>query len=287
MKSYFNLVYKSILPVFGCIYAIFGLTACTNHPNNTVAPQHDVVPDVVLNADTVQDSKPDVVLHPNTIQNAVPRDEIVTKAGNTSPYTVLNQTYTVLPPEAIYSEEGLASWYGTKFHGRPTANGEIYSMFDATAAHRSLPIPSYAKVTNLNNGREIIVRVNDRGPFHSERIIDLSYAAAIKLGFAEQGVARVHIERIDTRGLHDQSASISPNTQQHYYLQAGAFSNKATAENLITELQSFIAHPIEIPNTNDQLHRVWIGPLIQPSDIRHINALFADQQRDPPQLISR
>ena len=116
-----------------------------------------------------------------------------TLAGNKSPYTVFGLDYHVLPTEIGYEETGDASWYGRKFHGHLTSNGEIYDMFSYTAAHKSLPIPSFLEVTNLENGKNLIVRVNDRGPFHGNRIVDLSYAAATYLGYAENGTARVKI----------------------------------------------------------------------------------------------
>lgn len=114
-----------------------------------------------------------------------------------SPYTVLGKSYYPMPDARKYRETGTASWYGTKFHGQATANGESYDLYGMTAAHKTLPLPSYVKVTNLDNGREVTLRVNDRGPFYSDRIIDLSFAAAKKLGFAESGTARVRVEGID------------------------------------------------------------------------------------------
>ncbi|MCL7461152.1 septal ring lytic transglycosylase RlpA family protein [Pseudomonas sp. NW5] len=114
-----------------------------------------------------------------------------------SPYTVLGQSYFPIQDARNYRVEGTASWYGTKFHGQATANGETYDLYGMTAAHKTLPLPSYVRVTSLENGRSIIVRVNDRGPFYSDRVIDLSFAAAKKLGFAERGTARVRIEGID------------------------------------------------------------------------------------------
>ncbi|MFT5116762.1 MAG: rare lipoprotein A [Kiritimatiellia bacterium] len=139
------------------------------------------------------DGAPSVVKDVSTIRDAQPKPVKRTRAGNTSPYTVLGKTYTLLPESKGYQERGYASWYGTKFHSRNTANGEVYDMWGMTAAHKTLPIPSYVRVTNVDNGLSIVVRVNDRGPFHSERIIDLSYAAAIKLGFAKNGVAQVDV----------------------------------------------------------------------------------------------
>jgi len=114
-----------------------------------------------------------------------------------NPYTVLGKTYFPLTDSKRYVAQGTASWYGTKFHGQNTANGEVYDLYGMSAAHKTLPLPSYVRVTNLDNNRSVILRVNDRGPFYSDRIIDLSYAAAKKLGYAEIGTARVKVEGID------------------------------------------------------------------------------------------
>ncbi len=118
-------------------------------------------------------------------------------AFKANPYTVLGKTYYPISDARRYSAVGTASWYGTKFHGQATANGEAYDLYGMTAAHKTLPLPSYVRVTNLENGRSVILRVNDRGPFYSDRIIDLSFAAAKKLGYAENGTARVKVEGID------------------------------------------------------------------------------------------
>lgn len=114
-----------------------------------------------------------------------------------NPYTVLGKTYFPIQESRNYRAEGTASWYGTKFHGQNTANGEVYDLYGMSAAHKTLPLPAYVRVTNLDNNRTVILRVNDRGPFYSDRIIDLSYAAAKKLGYAESGTARVRVEGID------------------------------------------------------------------------------------------
>lgn len=145
------------------------------------------------------DSAPNVTLDNRKIINATPKVEARSRGGNFTPYTVLGKTYRVMKTANGYKERGGASWYGTKFHGRLTSNGERYNMYEMTAAHKSLPIPTYVTVKNLDNGREIIVRVNDRGPFHEGRIIDLSYAAASKIGMLKQGTARVEVEAIDPR----------------------------------------------------------------------------------------
>ena len=134
---------------------------------------------------------PDLALVPD----AQPRLETVLAGGPNKPYAVLGQPYTPLAGDPVLIERGLASWYGSKFHGRSTANGETYNMYAMTAAHKTMPLPSYARVRNPANGREVVVRVNDRGPFHAHRVIDLSYTAALKLGVLG-GVAPVEIERI-------------------------------------------------------------------------------------------
>lgn len=127
--------------------------------------------------------------------DAVPRIEPIRPGGPNRPYSVAGRTYVPLTGDVPFNETGLASWYGRKFHGRPTSSGEPYDMFAMTAAHKTLPIPSYARVRNPANGREIVVRVNDRGPFAEGRVIDLSYAAATKLGLLA-GVAPVTVRRI-------------------------------------------------------------------------------------------
>jgi len=208
----------------------------------------------------VKDSAPDQVIDPATIKDAVPREDPITRAGNKNPYTVLGKTYHLLPTSKGYQAEGVASWYGTKFQGRPTANGEPYSLYGMTAAHRTLPIPAYVKVTNLANARTAIVRVNDRGPFHAERIIDLTYAAAVKLGFAEQGTAKVLIEAIDPKKYH--AAVADSESNQSYLLQVGAFRSLPSATQLRAKLMLAISQPVNIDTAEpDGYYRVQIGPL--------------------------
>ena len=133
-----------------------------------------------------------------SIPDAVPRDEPYHRYAN-RPYTVFGRTYAPTVNDDPMRERGLASWYGRKFHGQRTSSGEVYDMFAMTAAHKTLPIPSYARVTNLKSGRSVVVRVNDRGPFHDGRVIDLSYAAAAKLGIAGPGSGLVEVERVFAR----------------------------------------------------------------------------------------
>ena len=151
------------------------------------------VPPVSIASTQTEDGAPAIQIDVSNIPDATPRPVNRTTAGNKSPYTIFGKSYSLLADSQGYQDRGYASWYGTKFHGKRTANGEVYDMWAMTAAHRTLPIPSYLRVTNIHNGRTVTVRVNDRGPFHSDRIIDLSYAAAKKLGYAENGVALVDI----------------------------------------------------------------------------------------------
>ncbi|MFZ4550498.1 MAG: septal ring lytic transglycosylase RlpA family protein [Aquabacterium sp.] len=131
-----------------------------------------------------------------SLPDPVPRIEPIRSGGPNKPYTVLGQSYEPVVGDIPWKETGTASWYGTKFHGRRTASGELYSVYGLTAAHRTLPIPSYARVKSLKTGKSVIVRINDRGPFHSSRVIDLSYAAAVKLGIERHGNSQVEVERL-------------------------------------------------------------------------------------------
>ena len=156
-------------------------------------------------SDAVPDYIPDVDAIPEPEVRREPR----ARTGNKS-YSVLGKRYQVLDNEHGYQEHGGASYYGKKFHGRRTSSGEVYDMYAFTAAHRSLPLPSYARVTNLDNGKSVVVRVNDRGPFHSNRIIDLSYAAAVKLGYREKGTARVEVRALTPDESSELAAAPKP-----------------------------------------------------------------------------
>ena len=221
------------------------------------------------------------------IPNATPKPETVTKAGNKSPYEVFGKTYWVLPSNKGYKQSGVASWYGTKFHGRLTSNGEIYNMYGMTAAHKSLPIPSYARVTNTENGRSIVVRINDRGPFHDHRIIDLSYVGALKLGYADKGTAKVIVEAIDTTSSSDPKpitvtpSNTAPKTsipkvataETGQYLQVGAFTSMATAQQLKNKISHLVNQPIKL-RTQDKLHKLWIGPIADKIELLSIKAML-------------
>jgi len=146
-----------------------------------------------LYAPGVSDSTPDYVPNVACIPEPLVTDEPRSAIGNRSPYMVLGREYTIIDDPHSYVERGTASYYGSKFHGRLTSNREVYDMYAFTAAHKTLPLPSFALVTNLDNGESVVVRVNDRGPFHDDRVIDLSYAAAVKLGITGKGTGRVEV----------------------------------------------------------------------------------------------
>ncbi|PAU79906.1 septal ring lytic transglycosylase RlpA [Halovibrio salipaludis] len=224
-----------------------------------------------------QDTGPDRELDVAGVEEPEPRYEPPSKGGNKSPYEVWGKTYEVMDSAEGYEARGRASWYGRKFHGHLTSNGETYNMYELSAAHRSLPLPTYVRVTNLENDRSTIVRVNDRGPFHGERLIDLSYAAARVLGFEGQGTARVHIEAVaaspedaDTSpaeteggsGAPEKAALPSGNKEDRLFVQVGAFGNLTAATQLKAQLHMVIpgdVHLVEGRN-GDQVHRVWVGP---------------------------
>ncbi|QBQ53298.1 septal ring lytic transglycosylase RlpA family protein [Nitrosococcus wardiae] len=189
------------------------------------------------------------------------RFEPLSKYGNPPFYEVNGQRYYTLRSSRGYRKKGIASWYGSKFHGRRTSSGEIYNMYGMTAAHRSLPLPSYVVVTNLSNQRQVVLRVNDRGPFHSDRIIDLSYAAAVKLGLARQGTGLVEVRSIEPRSLPGRKGGIA---EREIYLQIGAFQSRRHAERLQKRLQAVLDTGVNVSPTPAQqvpFYRVRIGPL--------------------------
>lgn len=191
------------------------------------------------------------------VPDAVPRDEPLSRFGNPDSYEVLGKRYEVLETADGYSERGQASWYGRKFHGRRTSSGEPYDMYKMTAAHRTLPLPTYLRVTNLANGREVIVRVNDRGPFHADRVIDLSYAAAVRLDVIGNGTAPVALEVVDP-----DKETVAESENPALYLQAGAFSDAANARELANRLRGHGLDRVFVSVSDDRepLYRVRVGP---------------------------
>ena len=261
----------------------------------------------------VKDSGPAQPMNVDHIPDAVPTVEPRTEAGNKSPYKVLGKKYHVIKTPEGFSEEGIGSWYGYKFHGRKTSNGELYHMYGMTAAHKTLPIPSFVRVTNLENNKSVIVRVNDRGPFHDGRIIDLTYAAAKKLGYVEKGTARVRVDYIDPvkfhagkaktkhqQGKQTEKKAPKPTHSAGYqlpkntYLQVGAFSRLETADSLKVELRQFTKYPIDVlfpslnePNSRSPLYRVQIGPFTNNADMQRLRQTLMDENYPPPHVVYR
>lgn len=199
----------------------------------------------------------------SNVQNAVPHAEPLSHYANPKSYVVLGKRYYVRRKVAGYSKRGIASWYGTKFHGKKTSNGEKYDMLAMTAASKVLPLPCYVRVTNLDNNKTIIVRVNDRGPFVPNRIIDLSYAAAKKIDMTGKGTALVQVTTI-TPGINEKSSIRFAHNHPKLYLQVGAFHDENNAQRLKQKLARMTDRKVEIVHNQrffNRVYRVRIGPL--------------------------
>ncbi len=276
--------------------------------------------DATIPFDQMKDSAPDETRDWSKIPDAVPKWEPRARYGNHSPYTVLGKTYRVMPSSNGYRETGIASWYGKKFHGRATSSQEPYDPYAMTAAHKRLPLPTYVRVTNLENRKQIIVKVNDRGPFHDDRIIDLSFAAAHKLGYANKGTARVLLEAIDTRepgrepppspGVlgapprpvpapslppaaappASQPAPTTAGTAQ-IYLQVGAYTDLNAAVRLQQQLASATQMPVGIfsqfENGRSDVHRVRVGPIASEAEAMRIQQQIRNSRLGEPLMIRR
>lgn len=229
-----------------------------------------------INPSVEKDSEPNYVpVDVMAVKDAIPKYEKRTRAGNPAEYVVLGKKYKVLSKSQGYKKKGLASWYGVKFHGRKTSNGEVYNMYAMTAAHKTLPIPSYVRVTNLKNKRSVVVRVNDRGPFHQNRIIDLSYTAAVKLGLQKSGTGLVEVTALDFDSAggkeKEKISQIKPieplkptGLQEVFYLQVGAFSSSANAMQLQQKLRTSDVLDSRIQqekNLDKAIYKVQVGPL--------------------------
>jgi rare lipoprotein A len=258
-----------------------------------------------------KDGPPSFYVDETKIPDAVPKKEPRSKYGNLASYRVFGKTYHVMSSSKNYEEQGTASWYGTKFHAQRTSNGERYNMLAMTAAHKTLPLPTYVQVTNLRNGKKIIVKVNDRGPFEGNRLIDLSYVAAKKLGMLGHGTTYVDVKAIDplkydrntlerttytndfylTRNgvktsparevthaaptvLHYANTAPSASHSKSVYLQVGAFKNKMLAEQMKKRLSAMFGSPVTVTrlaSDKKQLYRVQIGPIKDSATANHIS----------------
>lgn len=200
-----------------------------------------------------KDYGPDAVVDVSHVRDAIPKVEPLSRGGNRSSYEVLGKTYSVMRDAKGFKETGGASWYGKKFHGYLTANGEKYDMYGMSAAHKSLPIPTYVKVRNLANNKQVIVRVNDRGPFHKGRVIDLSYAAASKLDMLDNGTAQVEIEVIDAKNWNEGQQDVTK-TQLKKKASDDAFSmSTASKPTVVDNLQKTAAASAVVEVANDDM----------------------------------
>ncbi|MEC9375305.1 MAG: septal ring lytic transglycosylase RlpA family protein [Pseudomonadota bacterium] len=205
-------------------------------------------------------------LETRTATGELPRS----RYGNPESYVINGKRYYVLSSSLGYKERGIASWYGQKFHGRRTSSGEIYNMYQLTAAHKSLPLPTEVRVTNLENGKSLIVRVNDRGPFINSRIIDLSYAAARKLDMVEAGTVPVEVVALNTKPIQINKGLLTKNNKpsdKKMYLQAGAFSLRENALELARKLSESGMEKIFILKSSKRektIFKVRIGPIEGP-----------------------
>ena len=246
-----------------CVVVLM-LVACGSHPKRHTPVRPSPVP-----APAPSSQVPPPPANLAAIPDAVPRAERRTRAGNPVNYEVLGKRYTVMTSDVGYKERGVASWYGPNFHAKATSNGDAYDMYAMTAAHKTLPIPAYVRVTNLGNGRSVVVRVNDRGPFVDNRIIDLSYTAAWKLDMLRTGTAFVEVEALLPGQTTVTAAAVPPPpppplaATRGWYVQAGAFAVEDNASRLVARLKAAGIADVTLrnPGKDGTLWRVRIGPV--------------------------
>lgn len=227
--------------LLGMLCAVTILAGCSSAPSKRYTIDDDIAPDTPISVDHIED--------------ATPQYEPYSLGGN-SDYTLRGQRYQIIKEPKGFTQKGQASWYGKKFHGHLTSNGEVYDMYSMTAAHKTLPIPSYVKVTNQDNGKTAIVRVNDRGPFHEGRIIDLSFAAATKLDVVRTGTANVSIEVISVdkpTEVHKQKAL------PKFVVQVASSQHEDRVRTLAQDLSQTLSVKSYI-SSDKNLHRVFLGP---------------------------
>ena len=232
------------------------------------------------------------------IPDAVPRVEPLHGFAN-RPYQVFGKDYVPVASAAQYRQTGIGSWYGRRYHGAPTSSGEPYDMYAMTAAHPTLPIPSYARVTNLANGRSVVVRINDRGPFHSDRIIDLSYTAAWKLGYVEAGSARLEVEGVVPGNAPAAAVPLRPEREpaqetaateaKGVYLQLGAFAAREAADNFRVRVYrelAWLSEAIQVV-AGGSVFRLHLGPYRSQDEARAIAERIQAELSFRPLLIAR
>ena len=291
MKSY-----KLLTLLSGCQFL---LTACGGNQNSAADPSTADAQSGINTMFTVQDGPPADPYRINVadISDAIPQKEPLSRYGNPSSYEVFGKRYYPLRSSKNYKERGIASWYGSKFHGKRTSSGEAYNMHAMTAAHKTLPLPTYVKVTNLRNNRQVILKVNDRGPFHENRIIDLSHTAAIKLGIIGQGTGLVEVEAIDPDRWDQQSSTAPPSPSEQssksinpveLYVQVGAFVNIQNARKLRSNMQQQLQQQVNITTAESKgqkFYRVRIGPLASAEQADTLSSQIHQQGFGTPRIL--
>lgn len=271
-------------------------------PSAPAARDGIMVPEAVFGSpafNALKDAAPEASIDVSAIPDAEPRDEPLAAFGNTSPYSVWGETYNILPTAKGFRQSGKVSWYGKKFHGRRTSSGEPYDMYAMTAAHRHLPLPTYVRVRCNRNNATVIVKVNDRGPFHSDRIMDLSWAAARKLGIDHAGTGRCDIEALDPAEFQRQLAGngratepakpdTATTTGEQFYVQVASFSGLDNATNLQAQLLALVYAPVTIARDERRpLHRVQVGPFSNDDEARKMSERIRDAKLGDPIIVKR
>jgi len=267
------------------LLVVLGLAACAGSPTRPGGYYKD-------------DGPGERTLDPAKLADAQPRREPLMRGAN-QPYDVFGKHFVPFTELRPFTQRGLASWYGKRFQGQKTSSGEPYDMYAMTAAHPLLPIPSYARVTNLANGRSVVVRINDRGPFHSNRIVDLSYAAAYKLGYATAGSTTVEVQSIIPGAPLVQAASVQPEPAaadpaaaaeaSGVYLQLGAFSARDSAESYraaIYRRLAWLTDQIHVL-ASGSLYKLHLGPYPSEADASAIAARIQTEMNLKPVFVVR
>ena len=276
IRARFHSGYNGIAPASLCVtFLAVALNACGT------SPQLD------------RDGGPAQDIDVSGISDAVPRVEPRSRYGNPPSYVVNGKRYHVLKSSHGYVERGIASWYGTKFHGRRTSSGEPYDMYAMTAAHKTLPLPAYARVTNLRNHRSAVVKINDRGPFHENRVIDLSYAAAKKLGIAGVGTGLVEVAVIEPGQSRAPDSGFAqtprlPAQEPDLYLQVGAFTSESNAQRLSRRLQEMQLTAVSVTpayREKQRIYRVRIGPVESVEQADHLSEVLVQRGMEHPHVV--
>lgn len=255
------------------------LSACLFMGGCSVSPTHSPQTDKAPRSSSETIERLSRLPDPPVVQ------EVKSRGGNGPVYTVLGKSYRVMDSAQGFRQEGIGSWYGMKFHGRQTSNGERFDIYKLTAAHKHLPLPTYVRVTNLENGKKTIVRVNDRGPFHGNRIIDLSYAAAVKLGFHDAGTARVRVEVVGPTQPEPQRAERVAK-KRRFLVRAGGYNELDRADQSQAEINRLTGFQGTVIRTaRDGLYWIQVGPVPEGAALDRLKSVLFAADYGKPKLI--